>query len=75
MNLSRNTEKAREFMTSNSLPANWEITTDGSGRYLKVTDTADQNRVMYHADKWPELVAFCEGFGLGRNHPREEVKS
>lgn len=65
MDISRNSVKSREWIEKHYLPAGWIIGQDGTGRYVKVTDTKDHNRTMYHAGAWRELSAWCEGVGLG----------
>ena len=78
MDLSRNSEKTRAWIEKQSLPKGWIIDTDGTGRYLKVTDTNARNRTMFHASNWRELSAWCEGVGLGRGlveaTPKQEVR-
>lgn len=70
MDISRNSAKSREWIEKHCLPAGWIIDQDGIGRYLKVTNIKDMNRTMFHAGGWRELIAWCEGVGLGMDQSK-----
>ena len=72
MNLNRNSVASRAWVFINWLPEGWVIGQDGTGRYVKVTDTKDSNRTIFHGASWGHVVAFCEGVNAGREKERED---